>query len=84
MNTAAGIVGGHLVQADFTDCIIWGSYTQGEVLLSAIEGFSMNYRFSHSIVRGGEWSEDPLFTDVAKDDYTLQEGSPAAGIGYQL
>lgn len=84
MNTAAGIVGGHLVQADFTDCIIWGSYTQGEVLLSAIEGFSMNYRFSHSIVRGGEWSEDPLFTDVAKDDYTLQEGSPAAGIGYQF
>lgn len=84
MNTASGVVGGHLVQADFTDCIIWGSYMRGEVLLSAIDGYSMNYRFTHSIVRGGEWNEDPLFTNPSEDDYTLQEGSPAIGIGYNF
>ena len=74
MNTATGIVGGDLLQADFTDCIIWGSYSRGEVLLSAIEGYSMNYRFTHSIVRGGEWNEDPLFTNPQEDDYTFETG----------
>ena len=81
MLTADGIVGGDLLKADFTDCIIWGTYSN-EVLLSAIEGYAMNYHFTHSIVRGGDWSEDPLFTDPSEDDYTLQEDSPAAGIGY--
>ena len=77
-------VGGNLERADFTDCIVWGTYYGGEVLLSEIEGFSFNRRFLHSIVKGGEWNEDPLFTDPAEDDYTLQEDSPAIGIGYQF
>ena len=84
MNTASGIVGGDLVKSDFTDCIIWGSFSRGEVLYSAIDDFLMNYRFTHSIVRGGEWSEDPMFTNTVEDDYTLQEGSPAEGIGYSF
>lgn len=78
------VVGGDLVKADFTDCIVWGTYSSGEVLLSAIEGFSMNPHFYNSIVRGGERNEDPLFTNPAEDDYTLQDGSPAAGIGYNF
>ncbi len=77
-------VGGNLLKADFRDCIIWGTYRK-EVLLSELEGYEMNYNFDlHSIVKGGTWSEDPLFTDPYEDDYTLQENSPAQGIGYQF
>lgn len=83
MLTSAGVVGGALTKADFVDCIIWGTRSS-EVLLSEDERWSFNYRFMHSIVRGGEWDEDPLFTDSREDDYTLQEGSPAEGIGYNF
>jgi len=83
MLTSAGVVGGALTKADFVDCIIWGTRSS-EVLLSEDERWPFNYRFVHSIVRGGEWDEDPLFTDPREDDYTLQEGSPAEGIGYNF
>lgn len=83
MLTSAGVEGGALTKADFVDCIIWGTRSS-EVLLSEDERWSFNYRFMHSIVRGGEWDEDPLFTDPREDDYTLQEGSPAEGIGYNF
>lgn len=77
------VTGGDLLKADFRDCIIWGTY-QKEVLLSELEGYAMHYNLDlHSIVKGGTWNEDPLFTDPREDDYTLQEESPAAGIGYQ-
>ncbi len=77
------VLGGDLLKADFRDCIIWGTYNK-EVLLSELEGYAMNYNLGlHSIVKGGEWSEDPLFTNPREDDYTLQEDSPAQGIGYQ-
>lgn len=77
-------VGGDLQRADFYDCIVWGTYSTGEVLLSVREDYSMNYRFINSIVRGGDRDEDPLFNNPREDDYTLQEGSPAEGIGYQF
>ena len=83
VQTRNGIVGGDLLQADFTDCIVWGTYSTGELLMSEMEGYAMNHRFNHSILRGGDWNEDPLFTDPAEDDYTLQEESPAKGLGYQ-
>lgn len=73
-----------LQQADFTDCIVYGSYRDSEVLLSGIEGYALNYRFTHSLVKGGEWDEDPGFTDAAADDYTLRDDSPALGIGYRF
>lgn len=83
MRAADGsVVGGDLVRADFTDCIVYGTYSTGEVLLSQLEGYAFSYGFNHSIVRGGEWDEDPLFVDPYHDDYHLQEESPAAGIGY--
>lgn len=76
-------IGGDLLKADFRDCIIWGTYNK-EVLISELEGYAMYYNLGlHSIVKGGEWSEDPLFTDPRNDDYTLQDDSPAQGIGYQ-
>lgn len=76
-------VGGDLLKADFRDCIVWGTYNK-EVLLSELEGYAMNYNLDlHSIVKGGPWSEDPKFTDPREDDYTLQEDSPAMGMGYQ-
>lgn len=84
MYVNGNVVGGNLEKADFTDCIVWGTYYNGEVLLSELEGYSFNYRFIHSIVKGGEWNEDPLFTDPSEDDYTLQEDSPAVGIGYSF
>ena len=84
MSTPDGVAGGHLHRADFDDCIVWGTYASGELLLNAIDAYDLNYSFRHSIVRGGEWDEDPLFTNPQEDDYTLQEDSPAAGIGYQF
>lgn len=77
-------LGGDLLKADFRDCIIWGTYNK-EVLLSELEGYLMNYNLDlHSIVKGGTWNEDPLFTDPHNDDYTLRDDSPAMGIGYQF
>ena len=84
MYVNGNVVGGNLEKADFTDCIVWGTYYGGEILLSEVEGYSFNYRFLHSIVKGGEWDEDPLFTNPREDDYTLQEDSPAIGIGYNF
>ena len=75
---------GDLVKADFIDCIIYGNYSDGEVLVSGIEGVPLNYSFTHCLVRGGEWDEDPQFVDIDEDDYHLQENSPATGIGYQF
>ena len=85
VNNQVVTVGGDLLKADFTDCIIWGTY-QKEVLLSELEGYAMNHNLAQNqscIVKGGARSEDPLFSDPRNDDYTLQEGSPATGLGYQ-
>lgn len=72
------------MHASFNNCIVYGTWSRGEVAVTHIDGFEMDTIFNHSLVRGGAWDEDPKFTDPAKDDYTLQEDSPAAGIGYQF
>lgn len=72
------------MRAVFNDCIVYGTWTRGEAAVTRMEGFDMDAQFNHSIVRGGTWDEDPMFTDPAADDYTLQDGSPAMGIGYQF
>lgn len=73
-----------LTRADFTDCIIYGNYSPAEVLVSGIDACQLNYSFTRCLVKGGDWDEDPRFVDVEEDDYHLQDGSPAAGIGYQF
>lgn len=73
---------GDLTRADFTDCIIYGNYSPSEVIASGIDACQLNYRFTHCLVKGGDWDEDPQFVDVEEDDYHLQDGSPAQGIGY--
>ena len=70
------------MRATFSNSIIYGNWTRGEAAVTTMDGFDMDARFVHSIVRGGTWDEDPMFTDPSADDYTLQEGSPAEGIGY--
>ena len=82
MNTKDGVVGGDLLKADFDNCIVWGTYSSGEVLLSKLEPYAMNYLFREGcFVRGGDRDEDPLFTDPRNDDYTLQDNSPAVNKG---
>ncbi|MBQ9417096.1 MAG: hypothetical protein IJU19_00750 [Bacteroidales bacterium] len=79
-----GLVGGDLRRAEFEDCIVWGNWSAGEVAEGRLEGFEFSSSFRHSIVRGGEWSEDPQFVDPKRHNYRLAEGSPAAGLGYEF
>ena len=77
------IIPRELTRADFTDCIIWGTWPDTELLQQQAEETTFNSRFIHSLVKGGDWSEDPLFENADENDYHLQEGSPAYGIGFQ-
>lgn len=69
------------MQARIQDCIIYGSRAQ-ELLVDLSEGALGNVTLEHSLVRGGEWDEDPKFVDPSEGDYHLAEDSPAQGIGY--
>lgn len=81
--TETACVAADMQRANFTDCIIYGSRSN-EVSVNPLAPFAMHYSFIHSLVRGGEWDEDPLFEDVSSDDYRLKEDSPAQGIGYNF
>lgn len=74
---------GDLVAANFTDCIIYGNYGEGEYLVAGVEGVLLNDSIVNCLIKGGAWDEDPMFEDVENDNYRLRDGSPAAGIGYQ-
>lgn len=73
-----------ITRADFTDCIVWGTYPDGEMLMDWTDEAAHSSNVVHSIVKGGEWDADPLFVDPDENDYHLQDGSPANGIGYQF
>ncbi len=75
--------GADMRQAAFDRCIVYGSH-RSEVSIGRMPDLLMNYSFDRCLVRGGEWDEDPLFEDVQEDNYRLQDGSPAAGIGYNF
>lgn len=77
-------VGADLLKADFKDCIIYGTYQDGELIAVADGVHALNHNEPHSIVRGGEWSVDPMFNNPKEGDYTLQEGSPAIGLGFNF
>lgn len=72
-----------LTRADFTDCIVWGPWQDTELLEQHVDDVIFNSCYTNSLIKGGDWSEDPLFVDPDENDYHLQEGSPAVGIGYQ-
>lgn len=65
----------------FDDCIIYGSMAN-ELIADYDTTVSATLVLNHTLVKGGEWDEDPKFVDVANGDYRLKEGSPALGIGY--
>ena len=68
--------------AYFENCIIYGSYHDGELLEDLSDYVHHETHIINSIVKGGEWDEDPLFVDTDKGDYHLQESSPAGNIGW--
>lgn len=70
------------LQAHLTDCIIYGSRTEGELYVDLDPHAQTDTLFHHCLIRGGSWDEDPQFADVENGDYSLKEGSPAAGIGW--
>ena len=72
------------MHAAFDNCIVYGTWTRGEMAVTGVEGLQMDTVFTHSLIRGGEWDEDPMFVDPTADDYHLQESSPAVGIGYNF
>lgn len=79
--------GSHYVwpmQSVLTDCIIYGSNSEGEMYVDLDPLASVSLDIRHCLIRGGEWDEDPLFEDPYEGDYHLKEDSPALGIGYQF
>ena len=71
------------MRAELTDCIVYGSRDSGELLVDLDDRIDASATVTHSIVRGGEWDEDPRFVEPAEGDFHLEEDSPAQGIGYQ-
>lgn len=77
-----GIVLRDLTEATFSDCIIYGNYSDGELFTDSKEGAVFGTSFENCLIRGGRWDEDPQFEDIEHHDYHTKEGSPAATIGY--
>ncbi|MBP5541931.1 MAG: hypothetical protein J6X88_09815 [Bacteroidales bacterium] len=71
------------MRATITDCIVYGNRADGEMLIDLDDrAEEATATVTHSIVRGGEWDEDPRFVAPLAGDFHLQEDSPAIGIGY--
>lgn len=71
-----------MAMARFTNCIVYGSWSEGEMVIDLDERVLHDVMINHSIVRGGDWDEDPMFVNPSERDFHLKEGSPAEGIGY--
>lgn len=72
------------MRSKLTDCIIYGSNSDGEIYIGLDAAATAVLDIQHSLIRGGEWDEDPRFEDPYEGDYHLKEDSPALGIGYQF
>lgn len=81
--SATELYAGHM-RAAFSESIVYGTWSRGEVAVSRLEGLAMDTSFVRTVVRGGAWDVDPMFEDPATDNYRLREGSPAAGLGYNF
>jgi hypothetical protein len=80
-------------KAYFANCIIYGDM-ENEILLDSVEGATFNCRFKNCLLRikpsissidqaflGSIFNKDPLFSDVSKNDYSIDSISPAKNIG---
>lgn len=78
-----GVVPRNLVEATFTNSIIYGNRSEGELLLDGIDGARFEVNMANSVVRGKLWYDvDPRFVDIEANDYHLSDDSPAQGLGY--
>lgn len=80
------------VNANFTNCLIYGSL-EDELFCNKADEAAYNANFTNCIIKAKEpipgyvtvtdckLNENPLFNDLAKWDYRLQEGSPAIDAG---
>ena len=81
-----------LKPVEFENCIIYGNFASGEVLLDRNEGAEFGVKFTGCVIKGlaglsgveisGCIDEDPMFEDVEGNDFHLKEGSPAEGKGW--
>lgn len=84
-----------LTKADFANCIIYGSQ-EDEIALADYSGggVQFNYRFENCLIKasssdyqedsnfaGSIFNEDPKFTDISLNDYSIDSISPARDIG---
>jgi len=81
-----------LTKADFGNCIIYGNIDE-ELFLDKNSSGAFNYKFTNCLLKtthditnttffpGCIKNADPLFQDMANDDYSLQINSPAIDTG---
>jgi hypothetical protein len=83
------IVVSDLKRAFFGNCIIYGNLDD-EVILDTVQGGLFNCRIENCLIRSKVYADsivnclrnqDPLFSDLEKQEYFLQENSPARGAG---
>ena len=77
-------------EADFTNCIIYGSLTDEIGLYQSGNETTLTATFENCLVRNTQSlsnfincirNQDPLFTHNSKQEYTLRDGSPAINAG---
>lgn len=83
------------LNAVMRNCIVYGSL-DSEIVCDAIPDAAAALRMDHCLLNMGTvrepfitftdciFNEDPMFTNTAKGDYTLKDGSPAIGKGTPL
>ena len=82
-----------LTKAYFANCIIYGTM-DNEISLANVEGAQFNYRFQNCLIKtdsplfpkdqafkGSVFNKDPLFSDISKNDYSIDSLSPARHAG---
>lgn len=97
-SAAGDIILRSLTEASFTNCIIYGNYSQGEVDFAMLPLAPFGVSFNHCWLRAENqgtwldeygvvtsdciWNQDPMFADPSNGDFRLKEDSPALGWGY--
>ena len=82
-----------LAKADFANCIIYGAMDD-EISLDKVNATVFNYRFQNCLIKnnssvfskdpaflGSIFNNDPKFTDISKNSYSIDSLSPAKNVG---